>query len=517
MARVHPCPSHSIASLSHAHPNFGDLRARLHEPASRANWDALCALIDAALERDPREVIEVWLPYAIPQLMRWPPRFRLAPKHWLERWKGGEFCPEMLLCAAFEVGNKEDASSLAKLADAGQIRHLEINTRSTAPRIVWRLLSEDVTSKLEYLYLYQRNASIFDRVRRAWRWDKSATAKLFDESNTATLRGLSLDLQELDEAGVRALLVHPRMKQLRQLKLRSSTLESLDHTIRTLPTPEHLANLEVLAIPQAKLGPGAAAMLAGVPWSGALDELILDRNPLGDEQLAALLSHEALGAIASLRLSYTESGSQTMHAITHTEREKLWCLELDGCRVDARAAVEMAQATLPALRRLSLASAAIDGADLMLSSPWVNHLERLDVSGTRIGALGWHHLIDSDNAMLESLFLATTSPGNDAAARLQEAPWRTSIKTLSLARNGLEDHGILPMFQESWPSLRHLDLSGKILSFDLLHAMMEGDFPSLEVLDITDMMLPPGLERELLESKNLPKLRDVRSFGIAIG
>ena len=75
----------------------------------------------------------------------------------------------------------------------------------------------------------------------------------------------------------------------------------------------------------------------------------------------------------------------------------------------------------------------------------------------------------------------------------------------------------MPVLRSEWPALRQLDLSGNVLSTRSIEALLDGGFPSLEVLDITDMMLTPGLERTLLESENLPRLRDIRSFGIAIG
>lgn|GEM_PF-4380966 len=498
-------------------PEFGDLRARLHEPPSRANWDALCALIDAALEHDPRQVYEVWLPYALPQLTRWPPRFRLAPEHWIERWRDDNLCPEMTLCAAFGIGNKADARTLRALAEPGQLKHLEVNTRATAPRIVWQLLADPVASKLEYLYLYQRNASIFDRVRKSWLWDRGATEKLFHENHSQSLRGLSLDLQEIDEGGVRALLVNPRMKNLRQLKLRSNILESLDHALRTLPTPEHLANLEELAIPQAKLGPEACAMLASVPWQTHIRELVLERNPLGDENLAELLEHDALAQIESLRLSYTEAGPRTVTAIASRERSKLRCLELEGSKFDVGAMMQMRRAEFPALRRLSLGNSSIDAASFLLAAPWIRQLERLDLYGLMIRDLGVRNLIESGNEKLEVLSLTQNALGDDAIVHLGEAPWTRTLKTLSLARNGLSDKGLMPVLRSEWPALRQLDLSGNVLSTRSIEALLDGGFPSLEVLDITDMMLTPGLERTLLESENLPRLRDIRSFGIAIG
>lgn len=505
------------SNVNATHPDFGDLRARLHEPPSRTNWDALCALIDATLEHDPRQVYEVWLPYALPQLSRWPARFRLAPEHWIARWERDNFCPELMLCAAFGVGNKADARTLSQLAEPGQLRHLEVNTRATAPRIVWQLLADPAASKLEYLYLYQRNASIFDRVRKSWVWDREATARLFDEGNAQTLRGLSLDLQEIDAGGVHALLVHPRMKNLRQLKLRSNILESLDHALRTLPTPEHLSNLEELAIPQAKLGAEACAMLARVPWRQHIKELVLERNPLGDESLAALLAHDALAQVGSLRLSYTEAGTSAVTALASRARPRLWCLELDGSKLDIAAMMSMRNGEFPSLKRLSLGSASIETASFLLAAPWVKQLERLDLHSLRIGDVGVRNLIDSGNEKLELLSLAQNALGDDAIAHLGEAPWARSLKTLSLARNGLSDEGVLPMLRGKWPALRQLDLSGNVLSMRSLEALLDGGFPSLEVIDITDMLLTPGLERTLLESEHLPKLREVRSFGIAIG
>ncbi len=73
--------------------DFGELRSLLQafdDDARRRAWPRLLELFDGAFGERPAEVAEVWMPYALQALERWPDRFRYAPTAWLERMADGE-------------------------------------------------------------------------------------------------------------------------------------------------------------------------------------------------------------------------------------------------------------------------------------------------------------------------------------------------------------------------------------------------------------------------------------------
>ncbi len=110
--------------------DFGEVRSLVNtsDDDDRAlAWPALLEAMKEALDERPSEVSDVWLPYVLQALERWPDRLRVAPRKWLNAIIRGEHVGVLMaLVTAIDANRVSNPRfrAMCERRDFTWVRHL---------------------------------------------------------------------------------------------------------------------------------------------------------------------------------------------------------------------------------------------------------------------------------------------------------------------------------------------------------------------------------------------------------
>ena len=299
---------------------------------------------------------------------------------------------------------------------------------------------------------------------------------------------LTLQSNELDAAMLRHVLSSPYLMQLRALTIMHNALGA--RGLSPLQAVSLGWRLTSLRLQHVELDRRAAYELSRAHLMlERLEALSLSMNPLGAEGVRALLGAGALPALRELELSHChlhDEGARTLLAWRATPALRALDLSCNGMS-EARTLEALARsALLTQLEALSLGSNFWRGDTLALI------------------------LRDAPAHAMQRLNLASVGLGPTSTALLVDSPWVTSLKMLSLERNGLGYEGVVALAGPRWAQLEALDLSGVSMTDDALAAFAEqAQMPALRRLRLDKNRLKgPGLAA-LARAPGLPSLSQI--------
>ncbi len=462
---------------------FGELRSALHRAPDEEAWEAVCASLDAMPAQMAREQ---GIPYAREHLERWPDALRAAPERWL-------------LDAL--RGRAPDALELARALRWNELLELKHKLPFDAARV--RLLAHTrALSGLTRLSLERQEIS------------DAGMLALVTQPPWSALQSLHLTHARVTARGAQALAESALSRALRALNLESNPLD--DAAGGALASGDWGA-LTRLELSRARLSAAGLRALLQHPWP-ALTTLDLSFNPL-DVLALDQLSQSALGdrlASLSLRGCARPARDAPAPGLAMLPLPALRALNVSQCRIVPEHLLSLTrQARLPALDKLTIDLRSWDQAQLatLRDADWTRlhtlrvHLSELDAQ--RLGALLealhtpalrtldlWSNPLGDEGAKLlaqatlpptlRELNLTSAQLGPDGARALAHAPWLERLERLSLANNPLGDEGV-----EALAKSAHL---GKLIALDLRWtAYSEAGARSLR----TSATLPDAIKRAL--------------------
>jgi uncharacterized protein (TIGR02996 family) len=139
---------------------------------------------------------------------------------------------------------------------------------------------------------------------------------------------LCLRNAQLDVPACSALSRSPHLRHLRKLTLQQCSLGTA--SVRALLSHTFAPPLGVLSLENNAITLAAAEILAGWPALGGVRKLVLDRNPLGNDGLAALLQSLYLGELRELSLQECRLTSRGLEALAGVPLGKLESLDVSN-------------------------------------------------------------------------------------------------------------------------------------------------------------------------------------------
>jgi Ran GTPase-activating protein (RanGAP) involved in mRNA processing and transport len=252
-----------------------------------------------------------------------------------------------------------------------------------------------------------------------------------------------LDLVACNELGPSATAVlseWPRLQQLDTLRLNRNPLR--DAGVQALVRSGKPERLRILELNACQIGPKGARALAGSPHLGSLVTLWLRTNKLGDEGAIALAGGKGLPRLASLQLSNNGITSQGVQALAKRPPGQLKSLDLSWNALGAEGVADLAASpALGQLESLDLGYAQLkdDAARALANSPNLARLRVLNLGTNRIGPEGARALARSPHlTRLKALNLGYNEIGTEGVQALVESPLFTRLTALNLAGNRIE-------------------------------------------------------------------------------
>lgn len=415
--------------------HLSELRSLLHRRPDAASWERLCRIME---EAPAHEVEQTLLPYAQPQLERWPPALRVMPKRWLAKVLSGQPAPQALTLtrALLMRGPRmeiKDARALLEAKLHTHISHLWLTNLSCEAETLEALFVRQDWPNLMSLDLTRSplGESNIDALARAELMQRLQSLdlhlvglkdqgldRLSHGAAMAQLQELGLGANRISDLALERFFERQALPALMRLDL--SNNPQLERALITMPARLR-AQLRAL-----KLGAGAPLTkralldpLTQGDWTG-LEALTLSQSPIRAELITKLLQAPSLqqlrelalvmvsftdelsfleqpGApLASLRLTRATLDMRALDALAGERWGSLKRLDLSGCVVDAQALLAWARRPMAAsLEELNLASTGLDDEALNALARRSAGLKRLDLSNNPIS--------DASMAQLASL------------------------------------------------------------------------------------------------------------------
>jgi hypothetical protein len=249
---------------------------------------------------------------------------------------------------------------------------------------------------------------------------------------------------------------------------RLDTLEVKENGLRrvaveALATDARTEALTSLKLPIANAG----------PWLPP----VLDRWPL--RTLGLLFSRastgEPLSRLATSRLRHTVSSLRLVESA-------------DGSASNLSGVEALLSVPWPELRELKLRLRVPIPASLARDAAALTRLESLSFDLSPVSVEAFEALATRELPALRELHLGATRLTTAGLARLLTAPWVRQLEVLDLGRNVLPANAGGLLGAAAWPNLRELSLGLSTLGAVGVDALLEGEFPALQhlQLDIPD-------------------------------
>lgn len=439
---------------------FGDLRSLFQRPASRALWDELCGLLDAA---DPSELVEHYGDYLGGHLRRWDPDVCRAPARWIEALVQGDDVPQLLAIRSLTMLDQ----------DVGDDEILELTT----------------CPYLENLHTLELG---YNR-RVAWRRDRIDYGNVRELVTCAALSGLSklrIVGQHLRPEAIQAILESPNMAGLHQLDLsyndmgflKRRDLEGIERTLRSL---------------------------------------ILRDVELTVQGIEALVTSGILDGLEELDLGYNQELEPLalLDVVEQTDWGRLVRLGLAGCQIEMGVLTRLLEAqTLGQLEALDLSGNDIftehpetAAAVLTQAGHKLGGLRRLDLGATGLNDRALEKIVESELIQtLSQLGLRDNPIGRDGVHALVRTELLANQESLELQNTNITDEGVaLLVASEQLGGVKQIDLTGASLTDAGARMLAEATLPALEVITIDSNDVSAEGIQLLLGSASLPALRRV--------
>jgi hypothetical protein len=418
---------------------FGTLRSLLQAAPSETVWRALCEEL-ARWGEEERE--RVALPYALGHLDKWPPKIeRMVDEGdpaWRQQLGNGLYKPDLewfieamahedwpARCCHIELNSAEHYEVLcAELGRFGRLVSCELSGNEGDVGALLELLRAPwppSLRSLELTYLREQPPGSGREIAQA----------IAQNETLGGLEVLDLECARIGDAGARALTQSAYLGQLRSLNISNNELSAAG--ARALAQSPLLAGLTALDVSYNKLGMGLVALMSS-PHTRALKTLEL------------------------YEVSIDEACARALRAIAWPPALEHFGLEHAKLERGALGAI----AAAPGLRAVSTFGPLRADADELarfVASPHLTGLRELQVRGSADAAM----IAASENpalSELESLEFKGAGLSAPCIEALSRCVFRDSLRELTV-RAGSGD--IVSLFESgAWPSLRKLDLSGKL-------------------------------------------------------
>jgi hypothetical protein len=323
--------------------SFGDLRALVQRPASRALWKQLCAVLEHW--PDHRERDEHIIPYLAGALRHWPDEWLVAPEHWVQRFLNGQSTPYLYIARHLLIhGLWLDRARARRLTHAAQLTHIRVLTIHGArqePQLLAALLNESSWIPTLHTLRLHHNAIGLQRE------DLCEALEHLER-----LTHLELHHMSFDADAAQALLGTTLMGRLHTLDLSDNPLEP--HALDAL---EDLAlpGLRTLGLSSTRQGPEVGVALGRARDLSGLKSLKLAHNVVGEVGMRGLLDGDATEGLEALHLAYSHQSDESIMLLTQSQKVgALRELSLYGNKLTSRGAIALARArhlhTLETLR-----------------------------------------------------------------------------------------------------------------------------------------------------------------------
>lgn len=376
---------------------------------------------------------------------------------------------------------------------------------------------------------------------------------LCQHTSRVALRDLRISENQPGPVGFTAIFERLCTPALERLDLSASSVSSMgehgadtfleDAGLARLAACANLVNLRALHLQFSRIGSDGLDAIASSPYLTALEELMLDTNPLVGPEGAASIAREAhFGNLEHLSLATCRLGTQGVLALANASTlKRLRTLDLRSNKMGDEGARALASAScLSGLRALYLGVNRIedDGARALLSSRKTAALRTFSFHGNQLGERACKAILENEVLELEELDVSRCKLGDEQGARLLGSPRLATLRKLVTRSNRLGEKSARAMKGAThFHRLEELDLNGNHLdeesceaifsstslsSLRRLHfcentpgprgilAMRQADFfQKLEVLTLRNTQLDHAQLRLLVEeglSRNLRQL-----------
>jgi uncharacterized protein (TIGR02996 family) len=346
-----------------------------------------------------------------------------------------------------------DATELLSLGRAGVLARLRWFQISGAGAAEACQLAElpDFTNLRELQFIFSKVG------------DEGARA-LASSPHLSRLERIAFNSNGLQAEGVEALLTSPTLTSLVTLDLGYNWRDA-SRWMPILAASPRLARFKELCLDGVALEAQNLDLwrpLFASPYAANLQALNLHANHIGDEGVQELVSSPFLRGLTDLTLSANRisgAGVAVLASAPAFAGLQRLCLNYNNLSDDA--AVALAEASqMRGLSTLEANQNAIGDAGVaaLAASPNARHLRKLDLWGNRVSAAAARAIAESPLlARLSTLRLSgeITSEGAAAFVRPNQL---TSLVSLDLPWNGIDDVGARALAEAVLPRLRELDL-----------------------------------------------------------
>jgi uncharacterized protein (TIGR02996 family) len=325
---------------------------------------------------------------------------------------------------------------------------------------------------------------------------------------TPGLRGLKrLRVTGIGAFGMAALAVAPHMETVTTLEIPQSDLAT--EGLETFAKSAHFSGLRRLQLEHAKIGAVALEQFARSRIAGTLQQLRVHHNKLTERGARVLAEH--FGELELLDVEATELRADGAHALLSSKKlPKLLSLDVsrNGLGDDLARAVDAME--LPRLRHLAcienwLGAAAVAA---FAKSSRFGELRSIDVSGNAIGDAGVIALAETQHLpALDVLRIKSTGVGARGLGVLGKSELGARLRSIDLARNEVDDHGLEALLEGNLAALEALDLAGSALTIRGVKALIASPIAA-RVKHLTLTGLDVGALDPFLSS-DFPELRSL--------
>jgi hypothetical protein len=249
---------------------FGEVRSLVNttdDDARQSAWPRLIDAMEAALAERPDEATDVWLPYVLQGLERWPDRLRVAPREWMNTVIRGDHVGvlmSMVTAIDAEGVNNPRFQTLCERRDVTWVRHLRFSGYKFKLASARALGASEAFTNLRALELL--NISIGSQKLRA----------IMSGSFVAGLTDLRIRRCGLARKDLAVMFKVASLPSLVRLDLADNFALDVD-SLSALASAD-LPALRELDLSQSWITSEALDLILGASWLPQLDVLELERS-----------------------------------------------------------------------------------------------------------------------------------------------------------------------------------------------------------------------------------------------
>jgi uncharacterized protein (TIGR02996 family) len=338
--------------------------------------------------------------------------------------------------------------------------------------------------------------------------------------NFAWAEGLDLDLRPAPPATIAQALASPHLGRFSLLKLRTpsagydqSSVTRWSEGLTALVASPHLDSLRELNLAGVQLGADGLRLLLSAQHLGGVTSLDLSNNLLNTEGLTVLAESALFGRLAHLKLVGNRIERDGTAALARARRDTpLRSLDLSsGYFGDDSARVLAQSSLLDHCTRLQLGGSSLDrgGAKALFHSPHVARLVYLALGTHRYGA-GLEEVASSPHLAALTSLRYRSGHSDTAVEHLARSDMLSRLERLDLSGNRIGVNGLEPL-AAALPAatrLRFLNLHWVLLEAMGLQALAQGfEGSALVGMDLSQCRLEVYGAQVLSRLPLPPKLR----------